>query len=242
MADNLLIVGTADREKVDANYRYKMPPIVGKKEGRGNGKKTAIPNCDRLARVLHRTPGMFCKFFGNELGAVSTWDPETDRALVNGHINDDVLQDLTYKFIDIFVLCPECHLPETKLKIEGSKKNPDIYHKCHACGAKAMVDMGHKLCAFIIAEDKKTKGEKKKDKDKDKDKKKKKKKEKVCFRRIFFIFVAVNGRVALSELPRIMHTHQVPRRFRESVSRGPGSTVHGFEEGAAIRVDCKARC
>jgi len=72
----LLIVGTKDKEKVDENYRYKMVPIIGKKEGRGNGKKTAIPNCSQLARQLHRTPGAFCKFFGNELGAVSTWDPE----------------------------------------------------------------------------------------------------------------------------------------------------------------------
>ena len=72
----MLIVGTKDKEKVDENYRYKMVPIIGKKEGRGNGKKTAIPNCSQLARQLHRTPGAFCKFFGNELGAVSTWDPE----------------------------------------------------------------------------------------------------------------------------------------------------------------------
>ena len=76
---HLLIVGTKDKEKVDENYRYKMVPIIGKKEGRGNGKKTAIPNCSQLARQLHRTPGAFCKFFGNELGAVSTWDAEVRR-------------------------------------------------------------------------------------------------------------------------------------------------------------------
>ena len=135
---HLLIKGTKNREDVDENYRYKMMPIIGKKEGRGNGKKTAIPNCKQLARCLHRTPGMFCKFFGNELGAVSTWDPETDRAIVNGHIEDNVLQDLTYKFIDMFVLCPNCHLPETKLKVEGKKKNVEIFHVCHACGHKGM--------------------------------------------------------------------------------------------------------
>jgi hypothetical protein len=71
---------------------------------------------------------------------------------VNGHIEDNVLQDLTYKFIDLFVLCPICHLPETKLKIEGKKKSCEIFHVCHACGAKELVDMGHRLCAYLIKE------------------------------------------------------------------------------------------
>ena len=71
---------------------------------------------------------------------------------MNGHIEDNVLQDLTYKFIDLFVLCPTCHLPETKLKIEGKKKSCEIFHVCHACGAKELVDMGHRLCAYLIKE------------------------------------------------------------------------------------------
>jgi hypothetical protein len=73
-------------------------------------------------------------------------------------------------------LCPNCGLPETDYKI----KSDVIYHKCAACGAKEMVDMSHKLCNYILAEDKKAKKENKgKGKNKDgKDDKKKDKKEK----------------------------------------------------------------
>merc|ERR1712157_87231 len=63
-----------------------------------------------------------------------------------------------------------------------------MIHKCAACGSKEMVDMGHKLCTYILAQDKKAKKEKKKDKgdkkdksdkkDKDDEKLKKKKKKK----------------------------------------------------------------
>jgi hypothetical protein len=51
-------------------------------------------------------------------------------------------------FIDRFVLCPKCHLPETALAI--SLKKGMIYHKCSACGSKEAVDLSHKLCTYIL--------------------------------------------------------------------------------------------
>ena len=166
----------------DPEYRYKMPSVYGKIEGRGNGIKTVIPNISEVALALHREPGEVNKFFGTELGAQTTYNADTDRAVVNGAHNDQVLQNAIKKYIDVFVLCPQCGLPETDYKI----KSGCIYHKCMACGAKEMVDMNHKLCTYILAQDKKAKAEKKKgdkgkdkkDKSKgddDKDKKKKKK-------------------------------------------------------------------
>ena len=166
----------------DPEYRYKMPSVYGKIEGRGNGIKTVIPNISEVALALHREPGEVNKFFGTELGAQTTYNADTDRAVVNGAHNDQVLQNAIKKYIDVFVLCPQCGLPETDYKI----KSGCIFHKCMACGAKEMVDMNHKLCTYILAQDKKAKAEKKKgdkgkdkkDKSKgddDKDKKKKKK-------------------------------------------------------------------
>merc|ERR1712157_647575 len=116
----------------------------------------------------------------------TTYNAETHRAVVNGHHNDKVLQDLIHKYVETFVLCPNCNLPETEYKIKSGL----IYHKCAACGAKEMVDMSHKLCTYILAQEKKAKkenkksGSKKDKKDKEKDKKggsddeKKKKKDK----------------------------------------------------------------
>jgi len=162
----------------DPEYRYKMPITFGKIEGRGNGIKTVIPNISELANSLHRTPAEVNKFFGCELGAQTSYSGHNDRAIVNGAHNDATLQSLIHKYIELFVLCPQCGLPETEYKI----KNGFIFHKCAACGCKEMVDMSHKLCTFILAQDKKDKKSKKeKSKDKNKDKKDaddKKKKEK----------------------------------------------------------------
>ena len=147
------IAGTSPVD--DPEYRYKMPVVFGKIEGRGNGIKTVIPNISEVALSLHRPPGEVNKFFGCELGAQTTYNAETDRAVVNGAHTDDTLQNLIHRYIEVFVLCPQCGLPETDYKI----KNDCIYHKCAACGTKEMVDMSHKLCTYILAQDKKAKKE-----------------------------------------------------------------------------------
>lgn len=161
----------------DPSYRYKMPRIVGKVEGRGNGIKTLLVNVVELGQSLNRDAPEITKFFGCELGAQTTYSADSDRAIVNGNHRDNDLQNHLSKYIENFVLCKNCKLPETHYKI----KDGCIYQKCLACGSKDMVDMTHKLTAFIVAQHKKAKAEekaagKKSDKKDKKDKKEKKEK------------------------------------------------------------------
>lgn len=130
----------------DQFNRYKMPPVLGKVEGRGNGIKTRIVNCFEVARALHRPPGYVCKFFGCELGAQTKIDDNAGVYIVNGAFQQSVLTETLRKFIDMFVLCTNCNLPETDLKL---KKNGNIYQACNACGTEALCDMTHRLCTYI---------------------------------------------------------------------------------------------
>ncbi|CAN8069264.1 unnamed protein product [Agarophyton chilense] len=131
----------------DQFNRYKMPPVMGKVEGRGNGIKTRIVNCVEVARALHRPPGYVCKFFGCELCAQTKINDAEGVYIVNGSFSQSVLADTLQKFIKMFVLCQSCTLPETDLKI---KKNGLITQLCNACGAEAVCDMTHKLCTYIV--------------------------------------------------------------------------------------------
>lgn len=175
---------------VDPAYRYKMPRIMGKVEGRGNGIKTVLVNVNDVATALKRDAPEITKFFGCELGAQTTFSADSDRAIVNGSHRDADLQQNLHKYIENFVLCKKCRLPETHYKI----KDGLISQKCLACGNKDTVDMTHKLTTFILAQHKlhkklqkekegdksgdKKESKKDKEKEKDKSEKKKEKKEK----------------------------------------------------------------
>jgi translation initiation factor 5 len=150
----------------DPSYRYKMPRIQAKVEGRGNGIKTVLVNVGDLGTALNRDAPEITKFFGCEIGSQTSYSADTERAIVNGAHNAPDLQNHLSKYIENFVLCKNCRYPETHYKIKGGI----IYQKCLACGSKDSCDMQHKLTTFILAQYKKAK-----DADGKKDKKEKKK-------------------------------------------------------------------
>merc|ERR1711976_901677 len=133
----------------DPAYRYKMPRLVAKKEGRGNGSKTCIVNMGDVARALKRPPQYTTKWFGNELGAQSTYtnkEGEGERAIVNGHHDTPIFQELLDTFIKKYVCCENCQLPEIAMNI----KKGMIVGRCLACGWAGNLDNNHKLAAFIL--------------------------------------------------------------------------------------------
>ncbi|PWN30368.1 hypothetical protein BDZ90DRAFT_247960 [Jaminaea rosea] len=135
------------RDVDDKFYRYRMPLLQTKIEGRGNGIKTVVPNMSDIARALSRPPTYPTKFFGFELGAQTTSDEKNDRYIINGAHQADQLRNLLDDFIDKFVLCGECKNPETELKVP--KGNEPIMRDCKACGKRTKVNMSHKLTTFI---------------------------------------------------------------------------------------------
>ncbi|EJD55271.1 hypothetical protein AURDEDRAFT_109664 [Auricularia subglabra TFB-10046 SS5] len=135
------------RDVDDKFYRYRMPLLLTKIEGKGNGIKTVIPNMADVAKALVRPPTYPTKFFGCELGAQTSFDEKADRYIVNGAHNASRLRELLDSFIDKFVLCGACKNPETELIIT---KNDDIIRDCKACGQRTNVDMRHKLTTFIL--------------------------------------------------------------------------------------------
>lgn len=51
-------------------YRYKMPKMNLKVEGRGNGIMTNVTNLEEIAKSLRVPPSYPLKFFGIELGSL----------------------------------------------------------------------------------------------------------------------------------------------------------------------------
>jgi len=137
-----------NRNVQDAFYRYKMPRLQAKVEGKGNGVKTVIPNMVEIARSLGRPPTYPTKYFGCELGAQTQFDFKNERYIVNGSHDAAKLQDMLDGFIRKFVLCENCDNPETDIKVYAKRQT--LAASCRACGHNFQLDMRHKLTTFII--------------------------------------------------------------------------------------------
>lgn len=135
-----------NRAVADPFYRYKMPKLSAKVEGKGNGIKTVISNMSDIAKALERPPMYPTKYFGCELGAQTNFDAKNERYIVNGEHDANKLQDILDGFIKKFVLCKSCENPETQLFV---RKNC-IKSKCKACGCSFDIDLKHKLSTYIM--------------------------------------------------------------------------------------------
>jgi len=136
-----------NRSVSDAFYRYKMPKLLAKVEGKGNGIKTVIVNMVDIAKALGRPPTYPTKYFGCELGAQTQFDFKDERFIVNGSHEAGKLQDMLDGFIKKFVLCPECDNPETTLAVT---KKVSLMQTCKACGYSGQIKGQHKLNTYII--------------------------------------------------------------------------------------------
>jgi translation initiation factor 2 beta subunit (eIF-2beta)/eIF-5 len=122
---------TQPREKIrgkhpitDPHYRYEMEQLlIQPQKGR-----VALPNLSIVAKHLHRPQSHILKWMGHTLSC-GIIQPEE----LQGVHSPVAVQDALYTYIQEFVLCPKCHLPETHLAVGPTGA---LCHKCHSCGAQ----------------------------------------------------------------------------------------------------------
>lgn len=123
-----------------------MPELVIKSEGRNTGVKTVITNCEDIAIALHRSPVEICKYIGYTVGTQIKHNSKDDRVVINGAFTKSTIGGILGAYIEEFVLCPNCSLPETRYKF----KHNTLSHSCDACGTVALINANNKLTKFIL--------------------------------------------------------------------------------------------
>eukprot|EP00494_Astrolonche_serrata_P024158 UN24416 len=122
-----------------------MPPIKRKVEGRGNGIKTVLVNIVDIAGALRTNPKYPTKYLAIEVGAQSTWMDTRNVGIVNGKHEEKELQEVLQNFIEMFILCPECHFPE----LQHKAKQKRITVTCMSCGHQNVLDNSHNVMKYI---------------------------------------------------------------------------------------------
>lgn len=133
-------INIGSKNSDDPYYRYKMPALIIKNNGRGNGIKTELTNISDISKSLGRDSASIMKFFGYELGTL------VNGMTINGKFDEYILKELINKYITKFVSCGICENPETFFVIRKKL----LKKECKACGERCDVDIKHKLTDYII--------------------------------------------------------------------------------------------
>lgn len=98
------------------------------------GSKTIIRNFSQIADTARRDEGDIAKYLSKELAApVSVGD---HKLTISTKVQAMVLNDKVKKYFETYVICKECHKPDTH--IEGTERGYETL-VCEACGARYTV-------------------------------------------------------------------------------------------------------
>lgn len=109
----------------DIDYRYKMEKISLNNCGYGNGLFTIINNMDNVAKSINTPSEILYKYLAFVLGSAFN---DKKKSLTGMHSVETIQQHI-YDYINKFVICPNCNIPELMYKIE----NKYVRSSCSAC-------------------------------------------------------------------------------------------------------------
>jgi len=99
---------------------------------REEGSVTVVENFQALAGRLDRAPAHLLQFLQRELGTSGHID-ESGRGRLTGSFGADRIGAAVDAYVETFVRCPECGLPDTRLETA----NGVTVLRCEACGARS---------------------------------------------------------------------------------------------------------
>ena len=110
--------------------RFEMPQA----ESFIQGNKTFVKNFGFILKVINRDRKHLFKFLAKETATSAAID-DSGRLVLNGKFGREQVNKLVSDYINLFVLCPECKKPDTKV----IEKQGVRMLKCEACGAISSV-------------------------------------------------------------------------------------------------------
>ncbi|MFB6086492.1 MAG: translation initiation factor IF-2 subunit beta [Halodesulfurarchaeum sp.] len=110
--------------------RFEVPDPDLRKEG----NVTVFENFQEILSAVGRTEEHVLKFLQDEFGTSAHID-DRGRARLTGQFNETRVTDAIEEYVEAYVICPECGLPDTHLTREHGAE----LLECDACGARSSV-------------------------------------------------------------------------------------------------------
>jgi translation initiation factor 2 subunit 2 len=105
--------------------------VIPKVDSLIQGNKTIIRNLGVLADKARRDPKEMARYISRELGVPA--GVEELRLIISGKFQAAELDMRIQRYFETYVICKECHKPDTKLERAGRGM---LYLMCEACGSR----------------------------------------------------------------------------------------------------------
>ncbi|MEM3227720.1 MAG: translation initiation factor IF-2 subunit beta [Candidatus Micrarchaeaceae archaeon] len=110
-----------------ANVDFVIPKVESMREG----TKTIVTNITAIADKARRNPNDIMRYLSKEFGVPISMDRQ--RLIINGRFDSSDIDAKIKKYFDTYVICKECHKPDSHLESAGRGM---LYFVCEACGAR----------------------------------------------------------------------------------------------------------
>ncbi len=97
------------------------------------GMKTFVRNFKEICDALNRDPQHLLRYLSREMATAGTLSGS--RAVFQGRFRYDTIERLIQHYTVVFVTCPVCKRPDTKIV----KEKRLSFMVCEACGARSSV-------------------------------------------------------------------------------------------------------
>ncbi len=97
------------------------------------GMKTFVQNFKEICDALNRDPQHLLRYLSREMATAGTLSGS--RAVFQGRFRYDTIERLIQHYTVVFVTCPVCKRPDTKIV----KEKRLSFMVCEACGARSSV-------------------------------------------------------------------------------------------------------
>jgi translation initiation factor 2 subunit 2 len=97
------------------------------------GMRTVVYNFKELADALNRDPQHLLKFLSGEMATAATI--QGGRVIFQGKFSEDTFSRLMQRYMESFVVCSVCKLPDTRIV----KEKRLSFLVCEACGARSSI-------------------------------------------------------------------------------------------------------
>ena len=143
MTKNLInIRGDSD----DPYERYKMPMLLVNMKNKGQFNDTTISGLGPVAKSLKVNEECLTKWFSSNLKTQGRVSEST--LILKGAFDYDRIEQSLREFINTYVLCEKCNLPEL-IYLSNDKKKKMI-SRCQACGHRSKLNCNDNIWKIFL--------------------------------------------------------------------------------------------